>query len=457
MNLQHFFEFIHGKTVTFCGIGRSHLPLIQLFQKKGALVSARDKRSLEELGDNGKLLQSLGVRLVLGEDYLQDLNEEIIFRTPGMKYHLPQLEAARKAGSAVTSEMEVFFELCPCKIYAVTGSDGKTTTTSIIAEFLKAQGKTVHLGGNIGKPLLPEIESIRPEDCAVVELSSFQLISMGESPDVAVVTNLSPNHLDVHKDMQEYIDAKKNIFRHQNAFSRTVLGAGNEITASFAPEVRGDCWMFRRGGPVDRGVWCDEESIYVGQEKLMPISQIKIPGWHNVENYMAAIAAVWGDVDPEVIRQVAATFNGVEHRAELVRELRGVKYYNDSIATSPTRVISGMLSLFPQKILMIAGGYDKHIPFEPLGPVVCDKVKTLILLGATAQKIQDAVRSAENYKEGAPEILRVETMEQAVAAAAAHAQPGDIVSLSPASAAFDLYPNFEVRGKHYKELVNGLE
>ncbi len=457
MNLQQFFEFIHGKTVTFCGIGRSHLPLIQLFQKKGALVSARDKRSLEELGDNGKLLQSLGVRLVLGEDYLQDLNEEIIFRTPGMKYHLPQLEAARKAGSAVTSEMEVFFELCPCKIYAVTGSDGKTTTTSIIAEFLKAQGKTVHLGGNIGKPLLPEIESIRPEDCAVVELSSFQLISMGESPDVAVVTNLSPNHLDVHKDMQEYIDAKKNIFRHQNAFSRTVLGAGNEITASFAPEVRGDCWMFRRGGPVDRGVWCDEESIYVGKEKLMPISQIKIPGWHNVENYMAAIAAVWGDVDPEVIRQVAATFNGVEHRAELVRELRGVKYYNDSIATSPTRVISGMLSLFPQKILMIAGGYDKHIPFEPLGPVVCDKVKTLILLGATAQKIQDAVRSAENYKEGAPEILRVETMEQAVAAAAAHAQPGDIVSLSPASAAFDLYPNFEVRGKHYKELVNGLE
>lgn len=457
MNLQQFFDFIHGKTVTFCGIGRSHLPLIQLFQEKGALVSARDKRSLEELGDNGKLLQSLGVRLVLGEDYLQDLNEEIIFRTPGMKYHLPQLEAARKAGSAVTSEMEVFFELCPCKIYAVTGSDGKTTTTSIIAEFLKAQGKTVHLGGNIGKPLLPEIESIQPEDCAVVELSSFQLISMGESPDVAVVTNLSPNHLDVHKDMQEYIDAKKNIFRHQNAFSRTVLGAGNEITASFAPEVRGDCWMFRRGGPVDRGVWCNEESIYVGKEKLMPISQIKIPGWHNVENYMAAIAAVWGDVDPEVIRQVAATFNGVEHRAELVRELRGVKYYNDSIATSPTRVISGMLSLFPQKILMIAGGYDKHIPFEPLGPVVCDKVKTLILLGATAQKIQDAVQSAENYKEGAPEILRVETMEQAVAAAAAHAQPGDIVSLSPASAAFDLYPNFEVRGKHYKELVNGLE
>ena len=215
--------------------------------------------------------------------------------------------------------------------------------------------------------------------------------------------------------------------------------------------------MFSRGQAVDRGVWCDEEHIYVNGQSLMPLSQIKIPGWHNVENYMAAIAAVWGDVDPEVIRQVAATFNGVEHRAEFVRELHGVKYYNDSIATSPTRVMSGTLSLFPQKILMIAGGYDKHIPFEPLGPVVCDKVKTLILLGATAQKIQDAVQGAENYKEGSPEIIRVETMEQAVETAQAQAQPEDIVSLSPASAAFDLYPNFEVRGRHYKELVNGLK
>ena len=457
MNKEQFFTSIQGKTVTFCGIGRSHMPLIRLFQEKGALVSARDKRSLEELGDNGKALQERGVQLILGENYLEDLREDIIFRTPGMKYHLPQLEAARKRGAAVTSEMEVFFQLCPCKIYAVTGSDGKTTTTSIIAELLKAQGKTVHLGGNIGKPLLPEIESIQPEDCAVVELSSFQLISMRESPDVAVVTNLSPNHLDVHKDMQEYIDAKKNILLHQGAFSRTVLNAGNEITASFAPQVRGDCWMFRRGAPVERGVWCDGETIYVHGQALLPISQIRIPGWHNVENYMAAIAAVWGDVEPQTIRRVAETFAGVEHRAEFVRELRGGKYYNDSIATSPTRVISGMLSLFPQKILLIAGGYDKHIPFEPLGPAVCEKVKTLILLGDTAQKIQDAVQAAPQYQEGCPEILRVDNMEQAVAAAAAHAQPGDIVSLSPACAAFDLYPNFEVRGRHYKDIVNGLQ
>ena len=456
MNTQQFFRYLKGKTVAFCGVGRTHMPLIELFQEKGAVVTVRDQRPLEKLGENGEILRSLGVELRLGEDYLQDLNEDIIFRTPGMRYHLPQLEEARVRGCAVTSELELFFRLCPCKIYGVTGSDGKTTTTSIIAEFLKAQGKTVHLGGNIGKPLLPEIESIAPEDVAVVELSSFQLISMRESPDVAVVTNLSPNHLDVHKDMQEYIDAKKNILLHQGALSRTVLNAGNEITAAFAPEVRGDCWMFRRGAPVERGVWCDGESIYVHGEKLLEVSQIKIPGWHNVENYMAAIAAVWGDVEPQTIRHVAETFAGVEHRAEFVRELGGVKYYNDSIATSPTRVISGMLSLFPQKILMIAGGYDKHIPFEPLGPAVCEKVKTLILLGSTAQKIQDAVMAAPQYREGCPEILRVETMEEAVAAAAAHAQPGDIVSLSPACAAFDLYPNFEVRGRHFKEIVNKL-
>lgn len=456
MNQEQFFQMISGKSVAFCGIGRSHMPLMELFQKKGAVVSARDKRSLEELGENGEKLRALGVKLILGENYLQNLNEDIIFRTPGMKYYLPELTEARKRGAAVTSEMETFFELCPCKIYAVTGSDGKTTTTTIISEFLKAEGKTVHLGGNIGKPLLPEIGTVRETDCAVVELSSFQLISMRESPDVAVVTNLSPNHLDMHKDMQEYIDAKKNVFLHQSAYSRTVLNADNEITASFAPETRGDTWLFSRKERPERGVWCDGSSIYVNQEKVLEVSEIKIPGWHNVENYMAAIGAVWGDVSPETIRKVAREFGGVEHRAEFVRELEGIKYYNDSIASSPTRTISGTLSLYPQKIILICGGYDKHIPYDPLGPVICDKVKTLIVMGDTGPKIEEAVRRAPNYKGGEPVILRVKNMEEAVAAARQSGKEGDIVSLSPASAAFDLYPNFEVRGRHFKELVRQL-
>ena len=456
MNAQQYFEFLKEKTVTFCGIARSHMPVIELFHQKGISVTARDKNPLEKLGENGRRLQELGVKMILGEAYLDDLTEDIIFRTPAMRYHLPELEAARKRGAAVTSEMETFFTLCPCKIYAVTGSDGKTTTTTVISEFLKAQGKKVHLGGNIGRPLLPEIESIDPEDCAVVELSSFQLISMRVSPDVAVVTNLAPNHLDVHKDMQEYIDAKRNVFLHQGAYSRTVLNADNDITASFARDVRGDCWSFSRQKAVQRGVWCNGENVYVNQELLMPISKIKIPGWHNVENYMAAIAAVWGDVSPEVIRKVAAEFGGVEHRAELVKELHGVRWYNDSIASSPSRTISGTLSLYDQKIILICGGYDKHIPYDPLGPKICEKVKSLILMGATADKIEAAVVNSKNYVNESPAILHVDNMQAAVETAQKLAVEGDIVSLSPASAAFDLYPNFEVRGRHFKEIVNAL-
>ncbi len=257
MDATAFFKSIEGRRVAFCGIGRSHMPLMKLFKSHGAIVSARDRRSFQELGENGQILRDLGVELILGKDYLHDLTEDIIFRTPGMRFHLPELEAARQRGQTVTSEMEVFFKLCPCKIYAVTGSDGKTTTTTILSEFLKAEGKTVHLGGNIGKPLLPEIGSIAPDHVVVAELSSFQLISMRQGPDVAVVTNLAPNHLDIHKDMDEYVDAKKNLILHQDGFSRTVLNAGNEITAGFAPLVRGDCWQFSRTSEPHRGVFCD--------------------------------------------------------------------------------------------------------------------------------------------------------------------------------------------------------
>lgn len=456
MEKERFYKSLKGRRVALCGIGRTHMPLAELFLRCGAIVSARDRREFSQLGQDGEKLRALGVKLVLGEDYLENLTEDVVFRTPGMKFHLPQLAQARERGSVVTSEMEVFFQLCPCKIYAVTGSDGKTTTTSILARFLEAQGKTVHLGGNIGRPLLPEIESIGPEDAAVAELSSFQLISMRQSPDVAVVTNLAPNHLDWHKDMAEYVDAKKNIFVHQNAFSRTVLNFDNEITAGFAPQARGDLWGFSRKERPRRGVWCDGESILVNGEPLLPVSRIKLPGWHNVENYMAAIAAAWGDVDPARMIEVAEEFGGVEHRMEFVRELDGVKYYNDSIASSPSRTISGTLACCEKNLVLLCGGYDKHIPYEPLGPAICGKAKALILMGDTGPKIEAAVRAAENYREGAPVILHAKDMEEAVALARKAAQPGDLVSLSPASASFDLYPNFEARGRHFKDLVHHL-
>ena len=458
--VKMFFDSLRGKKVTFCGIGTSNLPLIELFAKNSADVYACDKKSYEQLGENAKIAEKAGAKLILGDDYLKNLDTDILFRSPGTPFYKEELEEMKSRGVVVTSEMEVFFDLCPCKIIAVTGSDGKTTTTTIISEMLKAAGFNVHLGGNIGKPLLPEIESISPEDFAVVELSSFQLISMRKSPDIAVVTNLAPNHLDIHKDMQEYVDAKKNIILHQNAFSKAVLNLDNDIANSFDKDVRGQVSKFSRRNTVKNGAYLNGTTIvysdYGRETSVMDIKDIKIPGMHNVENYLAAVTALWGIVTPEIMKKVAQEFSGVAHRAEFVRELDGVKYYNDSIASSPTRTALGTLSLYDEKIIIIAGGYDKHIPYEPLVPVICKKVKTLILLGDTAEKIKKAVTECGEYSENNPKIIMVNNMEEAVNEARENAVKGDIVSLSPASASFGLYKNFEERGNHFKDLVNSL-
>ncbi len=460
-SVNDFFESVKGKRVAFIGIGTSNLPLIKQFSDKGASVIACDRKGFEDLGENGVKAKEYGARLKLGDDYLSDIDADIVFRSPGTPFYKDELVKLREDGKVLTSEMEVFFDLCPCTAIAVTGSDGKTTTTTIISEFLKAAGKTVHLGGNIGKPLLPEIEEIKPSDFAVVELSSFQLISMRKSPDTAVVTNLAPNHLDIHKDMQEYIDSKKNIVLHQNAFSKAVVNLDNDIANGFSEAVRGQLCKFSVKEKLGNGAYLDGTTIcysdYGKVTKIMDISDIRIPGMHNVENYLAAISAVWGIVDTDTIVKVAKEFGGVAHRAEFVREYRGVKYYNDSIASSPTRTALGTLSLYDFKITIIAGGYDKHIPYEPLGPVINDKVKTLILLGDTAPKIEEAVKNADNYNAGEIKIINVTNMEEAVAAAVENTAEGDIVSLSPASASFGLYRNFEERGNHFKSIVNGLE
>lgn len=460
--LNSFYKSLHNKKVSFIGLGRSHRELLPMFASKGAIVTLRDKRTREQIGEEADKLEALGIKLTLGENYLENLCEEdIILRTPGMNYFTPALQQARKSGAFVTSEMELFFDLCPCKIYAVTGSDGKTTTTTVISEFLKAQGFSVFLGGNIGFPLLPRIEQIGPDDRAVVELSSFQLISMRKSPDVAVITNVAPNHLDVHKDMQEYIDAKRNIYLHQGGISRTVINADNEITASFLPEIRGEAMQFSRRITPALGCYLAEDGTLTMNDRhsvtpVLHMDEIRIPGIHNVENYLAAISAVWGEVSKENIVSVAKNFGGVEHRIEFVRELDGVTWYNDSIASSPTRTIAGLNS-FKQKLILIAGGYDKKIPFEPLAPKIIEKVKVLILMGVTAPKIEAAVTACEGYDPDKLTILHVSSMQEAVQKAREVAEKGDIVSLSPACASFDLYPDFEARGRHFKELVNALQ
>ena len=376
------------------------------------------------------------------------------------KLALPQ--AALKAGAMVTSEVELFFEFCPCEIVAVTGSDGKTTTTTLISKMFEAAGRKVFLGGNIGAALLPQLADVTSDAVAVVELSSFQLISMRRSPKVAVVTNVTPNHLDHHKDMQEYIDAKRNILLWQTPPCRAVLGFENDITRGMEKDCKGEQVWFTRLHETDRGAFLresDDTLCYAENGVVTPIlprKEIQLRGLHNVENLLAACAAVWGRVPIEAMRQVGSTFTGVEHRIEPVRTLDGVTYYNDSIASSPTRTIAGLRS-FDQKIILIAGGYDKKIPYEPLAPEVLAHVKTLVLMGATGPRIEKAVRECDGFAESGLTILHADSMQHAVELARGAAKPGDVVSLSPASASFDLYPNFEVRGRDYKNIVKNLK
>ncbi len=452
---REFFESVADKRVVICGIGNNNIPVIYTFLKNGAKVIACDKRTAEDLGDVAGQLLAAGAELRLGETYLDDLDADLILRTPGMKPYLPQFEAARARGITVTSEMELFFDLCEAPIYAVTGSDGKTTTTTIVAGLLDAAGIKTFVGGNIGRALLPYVEEIRAQDAAVVELSSFQLTNMKQSPHVAIVTNVAPNHLDWHTDMQEYIDAKHNLVLHQNGNDRAVLNADNAVTAAFSDGVNGDLWQFSRRGAVKKGCYLDAERRIVvrdnsGDHIVMHADDIRIPGEHNIENYMAAICATWGKVNANDIQHFARSFGGVEHRSELVRELNGVRWYNDSIGSSPSRTIAG-LKAFKQKVILIAGGYDKHIPYEPMGPIAAKKVKTAILMGATADAIERAIRAHSDLP-----IERVASMDEAVAKAYELAADGDIVFMSPASASFDMYKNFEVRGNHFKSLVNAL-
>ena len=448
---EAYFNSLKGKKIAVLGLGVSNRPLVRLLLEFGCDVVGCDRTPREKLDAEVLELESLGCKLHVGDNYLDGVEADVLFRTPGMHPGNPAIVALAERGAQVTSEMEVFFEVCPCRLIAVTGSDGKTTTTTLVSEMLKAAGKTVWLGGNIGTPLLPLVRQMKETDFAVVELSSFQLMDMKRSPERAVITNLAPNHLDVHKDMEEYVEAKRNIYKFQDENGLLILNADNDITAAFLGN--GTTRFFSRQGKahvcLENGVICR------GGEAVLKASDILIPGVHNIENYMAAIAVVEGLVDDETICHVAKNFGGVEHRIELVRIKDGVKFYNDSIASSPSRTIAGLRS-FSEKVLLIVGGYDKHIPFDVLGPEVCAHVKKLFLGGATGPKIAEAVKNCPEFDPEKLEIVDCGTFEPAVRAAAAAAENGDIVLMSPASAAFDQFKNFMVRGNYFKELVKEL-
>ena len=453
--LDEFKYNVAGKNITVIGIGISNLPLIKYLVSLGANVTACDRRSAEDLGENYTELEKLGVKFNLGDGYLNNLSGDMIFKTPGMRYDVPELLKAKENGSIVTSEMEVFFEVCPSHIIAVTGSDGKTTTTTLIHKMMTDAGYKTWLGGNIGNPLLTDTEKMKENDWVILELSSFQLHTMRKSPEIAVITNISPNHLDMHKDYKEYIDAKKNIMLYQNEGDTLIVNADNQVTADIGKSANGAVKYFSRNGMAD--VYLDGNTIKRGIVEILNSKDIKIPGMHNVENYMAAIAAVSGLVSKEVIVNVAKTFGGVEHRIELVRTLDGVKYYNSSIDSSPNRTIN-TLRVFPNKVIMIAGGKDKGIPYDEIGPALAEHVKVLILIGATSDKIQEAL-DAEINKTGNGkdiEVIRATSYEDAVNTARSKAHDGDVVLLSPASTSFDMFRNFEERGNLFKKIVNEL-
>lgn len=459
MTLQEYVDSLKGKRVAVLGIGVSNTPLLELLLENGCDVTACDRRSFELIGELGETLAAKGCKLKLGEDYLDNLDQDVIFRTPGLMPFDPHLEQARLRGSLITSEMEVFLRLCPCKVIAVTGSDGKTTTTTIISELLKAAGCRVHLGGNIGHPLLCDTPKMREEDYAVLELSSFQLHSMYCRPNVAVITNLTPNHLDKHKDFQDYIDAKRSIYENQGPEGRLILNADDPHTEYYRSFAPGKVSLFSDHQEIDQGTMLYEGWLcWVSRGKKEPIvkaEEIRIPGEHNILNYLAAFEAVRELVSADCCRQVARDFPGVPHRLELVRELYGVRYINDSIGSSPTRTIAGLRAL-KTKPIIICGGYDKHIPFAPLGDELCQRAKAVVLTGHTAEKIRAAIL-ASSFWDGSLPVLMENDFRAAVLRASQLAGEGDIVLLSPACASFDHFKNFEERGNTFKKIVMEIQ
>lgn len=470
----------HGRCEVL-GLGISNLPLCRWLTARGANIYGRDKKDADALGDTGAELKALGVTLINGSGYLNGIGGDepqntVIFRSPGIRPDLPEILEATNAGAILTSEMELFFELTPATVIGVTGSDGKTTTTTVIGELLSAQfrhdgtGRHVYIGGNIGEPLLPLVSEMHPDDFAVVELSSFQLMTMKRSPSRSVITNVTPNHLNWHTGMDEYATAKQNIYLHEPCGLLTVnaedkltaeFGASTDIPVTYfssvrhsfgeivSPDQKRCSAIFERDGNI---IFSDGFS----EDIILETKDIFIPGRHNVQNYMAAIAVTYGLVSKEVIKHIAKSFKGVEHRCEPVRELRGVRFYNSSIDSSPTRTAAALSNFAPKKVIIICGGYDKKIPFAPLAEALCRGAKTLVLTGATAPAIKQAVHQCPDYHEGLFGIIEKPDFTEAVLEAADSAVSGDIVILSPACASFDAFRNFEERGKKFKEIVNAL-
>ena len=459
--LIEFENYIKNRKVAIIGLGVSNLPLLDYFYNKKSIVTIFDGRELEKIPkDVADKIERYKMEIYTGKDYLSNLNGfDLILRSPSCLPTTPELEKEAERGAIVTTEIELLMKMCPCQIIGITGSDGKTTTTTLIYEVLKNAGYNTYVGGNIGTPLFTKLDEIMPDDKVVLELSSFQLMGMDISPDIAVITNVSQNHLNVHKDYQEYIDSKKNIFKYQNKDGILVLNYDNEITRECSKEANGKVIFFSSKEKIDQGYIVDGDIIKKCEDKLrkhiVNTKELILRGMHNYENVCSALAATSTLVDEEKAIEIVKEFPGVEHRIEYVKEVDNAKWYNDSASTSPSRLINALNS-FDEDIVLIAGGADKNLDYTPVGKPILDKVKTLILMGQTAEKIFNAVKQEEENQNKEISIYMAKDLQEAVNLARRYAKPEQIVLFSPASTSFDMFKDMYDRGRKFKEMVNNI-
>lgn len=463
--LTEFNNYLRGRKVAVIGLGVSNIPLIDYLHDLKSEVTFFDARQIDEI--DKKIIDKIvdyGMNFSFGKGYLEKLiGFDIIFRSPSCLPIIPELVKEAERGAIITTEIEMVIELCPCLVIGITGSDGKTTTTTLISEILKEDGHTCFLGGNIGTPLFTKINEMQPEDIVVLELSSFQLMNMKISPQISVITNITPNHLNIHTDMQEYVESKKNIFKYQDKDGLVILNYDNEITRKCANEAPGKVVFFSSKDKNVNGylVDIDDGKIKVSEKGIrkhvFDTKNMKLRGIHNFENASCAIIATKKLVKKESIDKVLSEFKGVEHRLELVKETKNrIKWYNDSVSSSPTRTIAGLNAFSFKNIILIAGGYDKNLEYNVLAKPILDNCKALILLGQTSEKIEKAVlKEQKRYKKDL-KIYKCKSLNQAVQIANEIAIKGDIVLFSPASASFDMFKNFAERGEIFKQYVKEI-
>jgi UDP-N-acetylmuramoylalanine--D-glutamate ligase len=450
---------LNGKRVLVVGLGKSGVASALFLKAYGARVTVSDTKSGDDLRNEIPVLLDHGITVETGGHGERTFQgQDLIVVSPGVPIDAPPLAQARSLGESVIGEIELAAQFLLGPIIAITGSNGKTTTTTLTGEIMAAGGFPTLVGGNIGTPAISLAERATRDSVIVLEVSSFQLETIQTfRPKVSVVLNVTPDHLDRHRTFDAYVNAKARIFENQRGDDFTVLNADDPTCVSMAARTKAQVFWFSRQKEVERGAWVREGAVLFrdsrGQREILQVSDIPLKGAHNLENVLAAVCAgALMGCAPEKIRQAVANFKAVEHRLEFVATIRGVDYYNDSKATNVDATIKALES-FPANIHLILGGKDKGSDYSVLNDLLRQRVKRVYTIGAAAAKIESQIVSTKN---GGPELVHAETLENAIRKASTIAQPGDIVLLAPACASFDQFKNYEQRGGLFKEIVRSL-